>query len=40
MFPILETERFVLRELTELDAQDVLNCFSNADVLRIMGGIH
>ncbi|MDM5248281.1 GNAT family N-acetyltransferase [Lysinibacillus sp. G4S2] len=37
MFPILDTERLVLRELTENDAQDVFNCFSNPDVLRHYG---
>jgi len=37
MFPILDTERLVLRELTEHDAQEVLNCFSNPDVLRHYG---
>ena len=28
MFPVLDTERLVLRELTEHDAQDVLNCLA------------
>ena len=37
MFPILETERLILRELTESDAQSLLNCFSNPDVLRYYG---
>ncbi|MDM5188184.1 GNAT family protein [Bacillus sp. DX4.1] len=37
MFPILETERLILRELTEYDAQDIFNCFSNEDVLRYYG---
>ncbi|MFB7157885.1 GNAT family N-acetyltransferase [Lysinibacillus sp. NPDC056232] len=37
MFPILDTERLVLRELIEHDAQEVLNCFSNPDVLRHYG---
>lgn len=37
MFPILETERLILRELTESDAQSILNCFSNTDVLRYYG---
>ncbi|EPD53713.1 GNAT family protein [Paenisporosarcina sp. FSL H8-0542] len=37
MFPILETERLVLRELIESDALDILNCFSNSDVLRYYG---
>lgn len=39
MFPILDTERLVLRELTEHDAQEVLNCFSNLDVFATMGKI-
>jgi ribosomal-protein-alanine N-acetyltransferase len=37
MFPLLETERLILRELVEDDAQDILNCFSNAEVLRYYG---
>ncbi|MGE8207645.1 GNAT family N-acetyltransferase [Heyndrickxia sp. NPDC080065] len=37
MFPMLETERLVLRELVENDAQDILKCFSNDDVLRYYG---
>ncbi|MEI4831281.1 GNAT family N-acetyltransferase [Bacillus sp. FJAT-53711] len=37
MFPILETERLILRELIEDDAQGILNCFSNEDVLRYYG---
>jgi ribosomal-protein-alanine N-acetyltransferase len=37
MFPILETERLILRELVEDDARDILNCFSNAEVLRYYG---
>lgn len=37
MFPILETERLILRELVEDDAQAILNCFSNEDVLRYYG---
>ncbi|TKI68531.1 GNAT family N-acetyltransferase [Lysinibacillus mangiferihumi] len=37
MFPILHTERLVLRELTENDAQAILSCFSNPDVLRHYG---
>lgn len=37
MFPILETERLVLRELIEYDALDIFNCFSNTDVLRYYG---
>lgn len=37
MFPVLETERLILRELIEDDAQGILNCFSNEDVLRYYG---
>ena len=37
MFPLLHTERLVLRELTENDAQAILSCFSNPDVLRHYG---
>ncbi|MET4562338.1 ribosomal-protein-alanine N-acetyltransferase [Lysinibacillus parviboronicapiens] len=37
MFPILNTERLVLRELTVKDAQAILDCFSNPDVLRHYG---
>lgn len=37
MFPILETERLVLRELVENDALVILNCFSNDEVLRYYG---
>lgn len=37
MFPILKTERLILRELTEEDAPSILDCFSNSDVLRHYG---
>jgi len=37
MFPVFETERLVLRELVEEDAQYILNCFSNDEVLRFYG---
>lgn len=37
MFPILKTERLILRELVEDDAQAILDCFSNIDVLRFYG---
>lgn len=37
MFPILETERLILRELTQDDAQSVFKCFSNEDVTRYYG---
>lgn len=37
MFPILKTDRLILRELTEKDAPGILQCFSNTDVLRYYG---
>ncbi|WP_155591051.1 GNAT family N-acetyltransferase [Lysinibacillus cavernae] len=37
MFPILLTERLVLRELSGNDAQALLTCFSNPEVLRHYG---
>ncbi len=37
MFPILETERLVLRELTKDDAEAIFACFSNEDVTRFYG---
>lgn len=37
MFPILETERLILRELVEGDALNILKCFSNPEVLRYYG---
>lgn len=37
MFPILETERLILRELTEKDAEGIFACFSNKDVTRFYG---
>ncbi|MGE7954417.1 GNAT family N-acetyltransferase [Lysinibacillus xylanilyticus] len=37
MFPVLNTDRLMLRELKINDAQAILNCFSNPDVLRHYG---
>jgi [ribosomal protein S5]-alanine N-acetyltransferase len=37
MFPILETERLILRELTKEDAKDIFACFSNDNVTRYYG---
>ena len=37
MFPILETERLLLREIIKEDAQSIYNCFSNNDVTRYYG---
>ncbi|MEH6941315.1 GNAT family N-acetyltransferase [Bacillus sp. JJ722] len=37
MFPILETERLVLREITNKDVEAVFSCFSNENVTRYYG---
>jgi ribosomal-protein-alanine N-acetyltransferase len=37
MFPILETERLILREITKADCEDIFACFSNNDVTRYYG---
>lgn len=37
MFPILETERLRLREITMKDADGIFACFSNKDVTRYYG---
>ncbi|QDQ01923.1 GNAT family N-acetyltransferase [Lysinibacillus fusiformis] len=37
MFPTLETERLLLREIKEEDAQGIFNCFSNSEVTRFYG---
>lgn len=37
MFPILETERLLLREIVSEDAQSIFDCFSNDDVTRYYG---
>lgn len=37
MFPILETERLLLREIVYEDAQGIFDCFSNYDVTRYYG---
>lgn len=37
MFPILETERLILRELTKEDAEGIFACFSNDNVTRYYG---
>jgi [ribosomal protein S5]-alanine N-acetyltransferase len=37
MFPILETERLLLREIVNEDAQSIYDCFSNNDVTRYYG---
>ncbi|ARF13986.1 GNAT family N-acetyltransferase [Sporosarcina ureae] len=37
MFPTLETDRLILRELTNEDAEGIFSCFSNEDVTRFYG---
>ncbi|RFU65065.1 GNAT family N-acetyltransferase [Peribacillus glennii] len=37
MFPILETERLILREITKDDAKGIFACFSNENVTRYYG---
>ncbi|EON73041.1 GNAT family N-acetyltransferase [Lysinibacillus sphaericus] len=37
MFPTLETERLLLREIKKEDAQGIFNCFSNNDVTQFYG---
>lgn len=37
MFPILETERLILREITKADAKQIFACFSNDNVTRYYG---
>jgi [ribosomal protein S5]-alanine N-acetyltransferase len=37
MFPILETERLRLREITQDDAEGIFACFSNENVTRYYG---
>lgn len=37
MFPLLETERLLLRELTKDDAEGIFACFSNDSVTRFYG---
>lgn len=37
MFPILETERLLLREITQKDADDIFTYLSNNDVTRYYG---
>ncbi len=34
MFPVLETKRLYLRELTKADAKSIFSCFSNGKVTR------
>lgn len=37
MFPILETERLLLREIIEKDADAIYQCFSNEEVMKYYG---
>ncbi len=37
MFPTLETERLVLREISKDDAEGIFACFSNENVTRYYG---
>lgn len=37
MFPILETERLILREITKEDVIEIFACFSNEQVTRYYG---
>lgn len=37
MFPNLETERLILREITHDDAEGIFACFSNDNVTRFYG---
>ncbi|UTR10122.1 GNAT family N-acetyltransferase [Evansella sp. LMS18] len=37
MFPTLETDRLVLREISKNDAEGIFACFSNANVTRYYG---
>lgn len=37
MFPVIETERLILREIKEDDAEGIFLCFSNPDVVRYYG---
>lgn len=37
MFPLLETDRLLLREIIEEDSQKIFDCFSNENVTRFYG---
>ncbi|WP_175639387.1 GNAT family N-acetyltransferase [Metabacillus schmidteae] len=37
MFPILETDRLILREITRDDAEGIFSCFSDENVTRYYG---
>lgn len=37
MFPTLETERLILREISKNDAEGIFTCFSNENVTRYYG---
>lgn len=37
MFPVLETDRLTLRQITDQDAEAIFSCFSNDEVTRYYG---
>lgn len=37
MFPVLETDRLTLRQITDQDAEAIFACFSNHKVTRYYG---
>ncbi|WP_027409095.1 GNAT family N-acetyltransferase [Anoxybacteroides tepidamans] len=37
MFPVLKTERLILREIVKKDIEAIFHCFSNSDVTRYYG---
>lgn len=36
VFPVLETDRLILREMTEKDAEAIFSCFSNHDAHSLL----
>ena len=37
MFPVLETDRLILREIVESDSKEIFRCFSNDELTRFYG---
>ncbi|MFJ7746948.1 GNAT family N-acetyltransferase [Peribacillus sp. NPDC097295] len=37
MFPVLETDRLILREIIESDTEEIFRCFSNDELTRFYG---
>ena len=37
IFPVIETERLVLRQITKYDAEDMLRYLSDKDVMKYYG---